>query len=320
MTIAEQLPETYSKYLGLTLLSLGRGLAKREKALDRQKKMDLAVQEKRRLLADTFADLDTDRLKFNQGVVRELAGHEWDPLAARTLIVDSLFANPFAPYSLRYDEDDRNELLAPIAFALGRTDPEGEVARAVQFARSAARVHRHPLKRKRVLAAVVVGGGILTGGLGWIAAPMIAGMVGATAGLGGAAATAHGLAILGGGSLAAGGAGMAGGMAVVTAAGAGVGAVTGGGVSLLLALTPEAAQAELVKLQTTFAYTLVPAGATFAQQVLDETRRNATALEESLEATRLRNDKDSPEVEGLERRLKAVNAAHAWMQDASKRG
>jgi hypothetical protein len=68
---------------------------------------------------------------------------------------------------------------------------------------------------------------------GYLAAPLIAGYVGAAAGLSGAAAVAHGLALLGGGSLAAGGAGMAGGMLLVTSAGAAVGNVGTGGAAAL---------------------------------------------------------------------------------------
>lgn len=81
--------------------------------------------------------------------------------------------------------------------------------------------------------ALVVGATIATGGLAAAFAPAI-GAAASAAGLGvaggtlsGAAASSAGLAALGGGSLAVGGAGMAGGTAVVTAAGASIGATTG---------------------------------------------------------------------------------------------
>lgn len=91
----------------------------------------------------------------------------------------------------------------------------------------------NPVKSALTVTAVVISGGTCL-----VAAPAIAGTIGATGLLGaastgtaisslsGAALTNASLAAMGGGALAAGGGGMATGTAVVT----GIGAVTGGGV------------------------------------------------------------------------------------------
>lgn len=81
------------------------------------------------------------------------------------------------------------------------------------------------------VAAATVAGLAVVAPLALVAAPAIGGMIGAYSGLAGAAATSHGLAVLGGGSIAAGGLGVAGGTLVVTAAGAGLGGVTGASVA-----------------------------------------------------------------------------------------
>lgn len=77
-----------------------------------------------------------------------------------------------------------------------------------------------------VLAGGAVGALIVMSG-GLLAAPAIAGAIGAGAGLSGAAAVSSGLAALGGGALAAGGTGVVGGMVVVGATGAALGASAG---------------------------------------------------------------------------------------------
>lgn len=79
-----------------------------------------------------------------------------------------------------------------------------------------------------------VGAGTVLAPVAFFSAPLIGGIIGASAmggGLTGAAATSHGLAMLGLGSLASGGLGMAGGTAVVTAAGATLGSAYGAAVT-----------------------------------------------------------------------------------------
>ncbi len=78
------------------------------------------------------------------------------------------------------------------------------------------------------LAGGVIGGGALIAAGGWVAAPLIGGVLGWLGGLSGAAATSAGLAWMGGGSLAAGGFGMAGGQIAVAVAGGLGGAALGG--------------------------------------------------------------------------------------------
>ena len=98
--------------------------------------------------------------------------------------------------------------------------PPGERNRQTRkVAARAAKAHRRWWQRPSVSAAITVWGIVLTGGLGFLAAPAIAPRSAEPQGLSGAAATSYGLALLGGGNLAAGGAGMAGGLAVLTATG-----------------------------------------------------------------------------------------------------
>ena len=93
-------------------------------------------------------------------------------------------------------------------------------------------------KKRTLIGGGILAGTILTGGLAWTFAPVIAAAAG-SAGLLGATATAGttissltgialsnaSLAALGGGALSVGGAGMAGGTVVITAVGTGAGAV-----------------------------------------------------------------------------------------------
>ena len=92
---------------------------------------------------------------------------------------------------------------------------------------------KHNAAKATKIAAGLVGAAVVVAPLAFVAAPLIGGALGASTiggGLTGAAATSHGLAMLGGGALAAGGYGMAGGIAVVTAAGAGLGGALGASV------------------------------------------------------------------------------------------
>jgi hypothetical protein len=90
---------------------------------------------------------------------------------------------------------------------------------------------RFNARRFTTIAVASVAGIAVVGPLAFVAAPAFGGAVGALTGLSGAAATSHGLALLGGGALATGGYGMAGGVAVVTAAGIGLGGASGASVA-----------------------------------------------------------------------------------------
>ncbi|WP_148660337.1 hypothetical protein [Neomoorella thermoacetica] len=86
---------------------------------------------------------------------------------------------------------------------------------------------------------------IVTAGL---AAPALAGAVGAAMGLHGAAAFTAGLAFFGGGAVAAGGLGMAGGLTVLVGGGAVLGAVGGAGLAHILELPKETMLLSMAKL------------------------------------------------------------------------
>ena len=90
---------------------------------------------------------------------------------------------------------------------------------------------RFNARRFTTIAVATVAGIAVVGPLAFVAAPAIGGALGVWTGLYGAAATSHGLALLGGGALATGGYGMAGGVAVVTAAGVGLGGASGASVA-----------------------------------------------------------------------------------------
>jgi hypothetical protein len=234
----------------------------------------------------------------------------------KTLLIDLAFTNPFAPYDLKYKDDDFEEGLKRAAKYL---DLSGSVVDDIKKARKdALSAHHHVAWGQIALwglsSVVVLGVG------GWLAAPIIGTAIGSAAGLSGAAATAHGLAILGGGSLALGGAGMAGGMWLVTGVGAAVGLAGGGGGAALLQLGAAQAKVELVKLQVNYKVVLLDTQMQTrkAQEVVKSLTRQRDEVKRLLDEERELNDKNSARVKDMEETLSALEDSLKWMQKEAR--
>jgi hypothetical protein len=237
-----------------------------------------------------------------------------DPSGSRadrlTLIVELAFTDPFAPYELQWRRWDFEVALKEVARTIGLTN--ADVHTVIATSGEARRAHRRLNWTKIALWG---SGGLVAGALGgWLAAPALAAWLGTAAGLSGAAATAHGLALLGGGSLATGGLGAAGGMWIVAGAGAGLGLLSGGGAPLLTEMGAQAARAELLKLEVTFAVVLLGTHTELAKakRVVEGLRDRQHELEALLHEERLLNDENSARLERLEEILALTKDAREW--------
>jgi len=152
-----------------------------------------------------------------------------------------------------------------------------------------------------------LGLGALTMGL---AAPFIAGAIGAAMGLSGAAAVSAGFAVLGGGAIAAGGFGMTGGMVVIVGGGAilGVGAGAGGG-TLVAQMTASEALLSAAKLEVMLKEFVLQGQRDMAkiQQILTAQRRSIQALEMECDRLRLAGKKNEKRIDELEHAIKLLN-------------
>lgn len=223
MTTEKQSFTTDKEFAALTAAAstiLARELTRVETNAERKAKKQRVLDKKWDCFVRTFPELaaEVPSLADLDALVRR--GLPLD--RAITLLVDLAFSDPFSPYELKFKPKDFHNSLVSVASLLGVSEERVEQLEKTQ--KDAMRAHKHVAWGKVVLWGA--GGTIVLAVGGWIAAPWIAGGIGAAAGLTGAAATAHGLAVLGGGSLALGGFGMAGGMWIVT----GAGVLTGMGV------------------------------------------------------------------------------------------
>ena len=145
-----------------------------------------------------------------------------------------------------------------------------------------------------------------------IAAPFIAGGIGAAMGLSGAAAVSAGLAAIGGGAIAAGGFGMAGGMVVLVGGGAilgaGVGGVAGRAAS---AMTAEAVLLSAAKLEVVLREFVLQGQRDIAQiqEILFAQRRSIQALEEEIDRLRVQGAAGKDRVANLEKSVKLMRTA-----------
>ena len=237
---------------------------------------------------------------------------------ALAFLIDVSFCDPFAPYELKYKDSHFHDALTGLAKEVGLS--EADVKAVEKTKKSAFKAHKHIAWTK--IALYTVGGATVLALGGWMAAPVIGGVLGgAGTTLAGAAAASHGLALLGGGSLAMGGAGMAGGMALVVGVGGVGGGVLVGGGSLLLQLGAANAKVELVKLQTTYKLTLLATQGQVAkaQAVTKSLVQQKKEIEKKLEEERALNEKGSRRLKDLEATVQAVEDALAWIENAGKK-
>jgi len=237
---------------------------------------------------------------------------EWETLERRMLLVDLWSVDAFSPYEIKASKADQRAALHKLASSIDAAGAIGEIDRCARELRNSARI-----KAAIKISGVVAGSALVVGGAGFIAAPFIGAALGASAGLSGAAATSSGLAILGGGSLAAGGSGVAGGIMLVTATGATVGGVAGGGGLAMYQLGARQAQIELRKMELKFKVALLQTQAALvvAQGFATHLHDEIDDLRKRLDEERRYSEKRSERITSLERLLKQFEEAESWMTD-----
>ena len=239
----------------------------------------------------------------------------WDPSWKDFLLIDLIFASPFAPYEIKWDEKEKEIGLQPFAVALGV--PISRFQSMCAARREAIKVHRHVdwLRIGMISAGAIV---IFAAG-GWVAAPVIGTALGTAAGLSGAAAIAHGLALLGGGALAAGGAGMAGGVWLVVGVAAAGGGVVAGSSTLFFQLGTQAMRVEILKFETVFKSVILAQqeATALAKQSITEFHQRLQDLQGKLTEERSLNEKKSGRVRELEEKIGMIEKALKWMSKQS---
>jgi hypothetical protein len=280
---------------------------------DRRNKIDRVLQIKhdalRALAKETLGEqLDTVRSEDVVGRISRWK-QEWKEL----LLIDLIFASPFAPYEIKYDQKQQQSGLQSFAFALGVTTFENICAAR----REAIKAHR----KVDWLRIGLIGGGaiVICAAGGWLAAPILGSAIGSAAGLSGAAAVAHGLALFGGGALAAGGAGMAGGVWVVVGVSAAVGGGLAGSSTLFYELGAQATRVEILKFETVFKVVILAQqeATALAKQSIVELHEQVENLKAKLAKERDLNEKKSVRVQELEEKIGTIENALKWMRRQS---
>lgn len=313
-----KLDADYVFHLAVGSHALAQRLAQLETDAERKKRKLHVVKKKTELLKavypDELGDLE-DTAQF--GALPSRLGRHEDEDTRRTLLIDLMFSDPFAPYELKFKRSEMDAALATVASTLGLSKADVASIRATQA--SAARAH--VARNTATVVAVGTGVAAVTAIAAVVATPAIGALVGTTIyGLSGAAATSAGLALLGGGSLAAGGFGMAGGAWVLAGAGVAVGGLAGGGgATLMLQLGTRGTKAELIKLQVTYKEVLLRNQAEIAkaQQVARDLASQQAELRLQLTEERELNDRNAQRLKNLEDTIESVGHSLDWIRKAS---
>jgi hypothetical protein len=282
---------------------------------ERQKKIDGVLQIKEEALAAFIREKFDEPLKpIRPDRVASRISH-WEQEWKDLLLIDLIFASPFAPYEIKSDEKEKEIGLQPLALALGV--PISRYQSMCAARREAIKVHRQvDWLRLGVISAGAIA--ICAAG-GWLAAPMLGSAIGTAAGLSGAAAVAHGLALLGGGALAAGGAGMAGGVWLVAGVSAAVGGGLAGSSTLFFQLGAQAMRVEILKFEAVFKSVILTQqqATALAKQSIAELQQHLETLEGKLTVERSLNEKKSVRVQELEEKMGTIEKALKWMRKQS---
>lgn len=302
--------DDYGRAIAAASLLYAELLVELEKDAERRERKSRVVAKKRDMLRETFPD-ETSALTLHGDEWKLIQGRLDRELSIR-LLIDLVFSNPYAPFELEIRPADARKALGTLAEKIGLAS--ADLDRILKSREDALKAHRH-IEWKKV-ATWGIGGVVAVGLGGWIAAPLLGGMIGTAAGLSGIAATKFGLAVLGGGSLALGGAGMAGGMWLVTAAGIAIGGTAFGGGALLLQIGAAASKVELVKLQISYREMILggQTEARKAQEVVAALARQRDEIKTKLQEERALNDANSARLKDMEETLRAVEDAIGWMK------
>ncbi|HAE39607.1 MAG TPA: hypothetical protein DCG57_13375 [Candidatus Riflebacteria bacterium] len=247
--------------------------------------------------------------KFGEDKPRFLDLHQLDgsikglkKLQAGLILLEATCFVPYWPFSKESDvkqlglvKDKHNQNISDISEKLGFENDMGQKLRL-----SVVREQDHLTGYwDKVLIGIFAGLGltVLTAG---IAAPYIAGAVGASMGLSGAAAVTAGLAAIGGGSVAAGGFGMAGGMALIVGGGGLLGAGTGLGAGHYLGVTAPTTVLSASKLQVVLKeFILQNCDVSEMQRILFAQRNYILELNRRIDELRLNGKQKDEELEQL---------------------
>lgn len=306
-TVKEQ-DHKYVCSIAAGTLLIAEELTRIENNKGRKEKKERVVNSKRKLLKEAFKEY-TSGLSLKGDTYKLLEG-EWPKDKATTFVIDLAFANPFAPYELKFKNSHFESALKGVASLVHLNAEDADRIRRTQ--REALKAHRHINWKKITLFSL---GGLAIAPIAWVAAPLIGGAIGVAAGLSGAAATAHGLAILGGGSLAIGGLGMAGGMWIVTGAATGIAVLSAGGSQFLLQIGAANAKIELIKLQVNYKEVVLGTQTQVkkAQEVIKKLIKQRDEIKNQLEEERKLNEENSNRIQEIETTLMALEDSIKWM-------
>jgi hypothetical protein len=296
----------------LTYLCLASDLALLEKNADSKAIKERIVAKKLTAFNEVFGDkVKTSRYELLATLNRQ----EIPFLSAQSLTIDMCGCNPFAPYEVKFDNDDLKKSIISVATHLGLMQVQAQkLVDAYDETTSELAESWWPK------ALVVIGAAAALAAGGWVLAPLLGGLLGAGAGLAGAAAVSHGLALLGGGSLALGGFGMAGGLWLITGAGAVVGLTVGSGVaSALIGMGSEAAKREMAKAMVAFReVTLVDPedeDNSAACKSVGDLLTSLNKIQERIDDEKLLNDSNSQRLKDMQSVYNTMKKAIDWMQN-----
>jgi|GEM_PF-1485785 len=306
----------YALGLAASSLHMAQYLHDVEANEERKKMMSRIISKKRdafKLAIDSCnkAKLGLDPSATHAGAVTSWI-RQWKLDDRLTLLIDTLFADPFLPYEVKYSEKNFKIAWQKLGIAVG----VGSISQQkIEDAAADAKKAHHHINWLKIGLCGAAAAGLLASGA-WVVAPMAGAALGGAAGLSGAAAVSYGLALLGGGSLAAGGAGMAGGMWLVTTTAAAIGGAVGVGSQVAYQLGAQQFQVEVIKLQVNLK-TLVAENQlslAAAQGKISNLREQRQELEKHLNDERELNDSNSQRLKDLEAKILAVTDAIGWLE------
>jgi hypothetical protein len=306
----------YTLGLAACGMHMAQYLFNEESNSERKEKKGRIISKKRKLFvsaiesyAKEYGELDS-KPTHTEDVTIWICGWKLDDRL--TLLIDTLFSNPFLPYDVDYKEKDFKAAWGKLARTIG-VGPE-TLQQIEANASDARKSHRHI----NWLKIGLIGGGAaaLSAVGGWVLAPWAGGILGSAAGLSGAAATSYGLALLGGGSLAAGGAGMAGGMWLVTTTAALTAGSLGTISQIAYQLGAQQFQTEVIKLQVNLKTLVAQNQISLAalQEKITGLRKQREDLASHLKEEKALNDSNSQRLKDLESKIQAVTDAIGWLE------
>jgi hypothetical protein len=300
----------YRLGLGLATLLMAIQLTEKETDERRRDRKQSVLHEKWSVLRAACRD----ELEEFQGYggsgpsVRQLtdrfaaATASWSPTQQRTLLVDVLMGDAFAPYELKVEVEDADEAIRLLAGPLG-LDEHG-TARLWEVWNDALTAYRpsrwrRPDHRVKNIPALTTGEFVLPPAPAETGDAIPADVLGSD----------HHRALLGGGSLSIGDVSMAGGLWLAVPRDD---AAEDNRCRRLLALEVAQARVELVKLQMSHALVIQPGHAerTTTALVLDALETLRADVQAQLDQQRERNDEDALRIRTLEEIVHAVELTH----------